>query len=138
MERDNKLLEQYKICIELFKHYLDLAIKFNLFYYAITGGILSFYFANRSSSYIQYILCFPILVSIIFSGFFLYGAKLVRNLQEEIKNIAIELKFNVYPEAKVLYYLLNIFAILFLFVSCVLISLLIFQKYLFNISPLTC
>lgn len=40
----------FKLNVELHKSYLDLALKINLFYYAITGAILSFYFTSRACS----------------------------------------------------------------------------------------
>lgn len=47
MMDDRELLwKQYQLNIELYRTYLDLALKLNLFYYAITGAIVSFYFAH--------------------------------------------------------------------------------------------
>ena len=35
------LWKQYELHVGLYKHYLELALKFNVFYYAATGAILS-------------------------------------------------------------------------------------------------
>ena len=46
-ELDRELLwRQYQLHVDLYKHYLDMTLKFNTFYYAITGGIVSFYFSR--------------------------------------------------------------------------------------------
>jgi len=44
----NALWKQYEISVDLYKHYLKLAIEINVFYYAITGAIVSYYFAHWS------------------------------------------------------------------------------------------
>jgi hypothetical protein len=41
------LWRQYELQVELYKQYLDLVLRFNVFYYAITGGILSFFFSRE-------------------------------------------------------------------------------------------
>lgn len=57
--------------VELYKFYMDLTVKFNVFYYAVTGAILSFYFANQNIDDVKYSLLLPILMSIAFAGFFI-------------------------------------------------------------------
>jgi len=77
---DDKLWKEYNIHIDLYKHYLELVLKFNIFYYAITGAILSFYFSKVQIATIRYSLIFPILMSLLFASFFFYGAKLLSKL----------------------------------------------------------
>jgi len=47
---------QYSQTVELYKFYMDLMVKFNVFYYAVTGAILSFFFANPDIDDIEFAL----------------------------------------------------------------------------------
>jgi len=131
MDRVELLFEHYKIHIELYKHYLELLIKFNLFYYAITGAILSFYFSNHTIYFIQYALLFPVIMSLVFSFFFFYASTKAKNSRKEIVDIAIELELKTFPELNVLVILLKLFAVLFILISIMLIVLIIFHNYIF-------
>lgn len=129
---DNQLLfEHYKIHIDLYKHYLELLIKFNLFYYAITGAILSFYFANKTIIYIQFTLSFPLIMSIIFSWFFIYASRKAKYSRQEIIDIARALELKVFPELNVLVVLLKLFALLFILVSIFLLLMILFHYLIF-------
>lgn len=115
MTSDKELLwKQYELNINLYKSYLELAIKINIFYYAITGGILSFYFANQDKNFIKYSLVFPFVMSIAFAVFFFYGAERARITRKEIFNLRDKLDFEVAPEMMVF---LVISASLFLLVA---------------------
>ena len=131
MDRTEILFEHYKIHLDLYKHYLELLIKFNLFYYAITGAILSFYFANKTIMFIQYILIFPLIMSLIFSIFFFYASNKARNSRDEIFSLARALELNVVPELNILVILLKLFAILFIIISFLLLLLAIFHNCIF-------
>jgi hypothetical protein len=88
MEDSRELLwRQYSMAIDLFKHYLKLAVELNVFFYAITGGVISYYFAHSAEKLIPYALLLPILMSIFFALFFLYGAYLMRYLRQEVFDI---------------------------------------------------
>jgi|GEM_PF-1062205 len=109
------LWRQYQLHIELYEHYLDLTLKFNVFYYAVTGAILSFYVTNKSGSIglsRQYLLLFPILMSLGFAVFFFYGASLVGTARQEVANIAAALGLQVFPEMRVLAFTLRLTAVL--------------------------
>lgn len=41
---DEILWKQYALHVDLYKFYLDLGVKVNAFYYAVTGSILTYYF----------------------------------------------------------------------------------------------
>lgn len=131
MDRIELVFEHYKIHIDLYKHYLELLIKFNLFYYAITGAILSFYFSNHNLNFIQYVLLFPVIMSLVFSIFFFYASNKAKNSREEVKNIAILLELTIFPELNVLVILLKLFASLFIIISFLLVTLIIFHNCIF-------
>lgn len=120
MEPIEILWGQYKQNIDLYKFYMELIVKFNVFYYAVTGAIVSFYFANQSIENIKYSLLLPILMSIAFAGFFIYGAILMKQLRIDIFEIRDALNLNVAPDVGVLTVLLYIFSVIYFLVAGVL------------------
>ena len=124
----DSLWKQYQLYVDLYKHYLDLVIKFNVFYYAVTGGILSFYFSKIDVTFIRYSLLFPILLSFGISAFFFYGASLVKVMREDIVLIGKALRLYSFPEVKILAILLYLSASLFLFVAVCLVVLFFLRK----------
>ena len=122
LDKDS-LWKQYQLHVDLYKYYLEMVIKFNVFYYAVTGAILSFYFSQKEVSLIRYSLLFPILLSIAFGGFFLYGSTLLEVVRQEVFDIRDKLQLDTAPEMKVLTILLRITAVLFLFVAACLLVL---------------
>jgi hypothetical protein len=114
------LWKQYALEVELFKKYLDITVKFNVFYYAATGAILSFYFSRSDRGAIRYSLLFPLIMSIAFGVVFIYGAYLLRILRKDIFAIRDELGFAVAPDANILIVLLYVFAGLMFVVAGVL------------------
>jgi len=47
MDRRELLWRQFKLHVDLYKHYLDLTLKMNAAYYAISGAIVSYALAHR-------------------------------------------------------------------------------------------
>lgn len=99
------------------RSYLELALKLNLFYYAITGAILSFYFSHTEEPLLRYSLVLPFVMGAVFSGLFFYGAVLSRYTREEIFRIRDSLGLQVAPETHVLAVFLYILATVFFLVS---------------------
>lgn len=121
---DRELLwKQYQLHVDLYRSYLELVLKLNLFYYAITGAILSFYFAHTEEPLVRFSLALPLVMSAAFSGFFIYGAILSRHSREEIFKIRDALGFHTAPEVKVLIVFLWIFAAIFMMVAATLMWL---------------
>ena len=112
MEDKELLWRQYAMNIDLYKHYLKLSLEFNVFYYAITGAIFSYYFAHQDSEYVKYSLVLPLLMSILFACVFMYGATLMQNSRNEVFEIRDALGLRVAPELRVMSVLLGVFAIL--------------------------
>lgn len=104
---DPKLLwDEYKLQVETYRFYLDLVIKINLFFYAITGGILSFYFAGVNKEQVQLALVLPLVMSVLLFAFFLFGGISNKTSQKQVKLLATELGFKVYHATITLTYLL--------------------------------
>jgi hypothetical protein len=55
------LWKQYELQVGLYKGYLDLLLKFNVFYYAATGALISYYFSKPDIPWMKYSLGFPVL-----------------------------------------------------------------------------
>lgn len=123
----DSLWKQYQLHVDLYKHYLELALKFNMFYYAVTGAILSFYFSKSDVSLIKYSLLFPIVMSVGFGLFFFYGASLVEVVRRDIFAIRDALGLYSAPEVRILAVLLRLSAILFSFVAVCLLGLFFFR-----------
>tara|TARA_R110000868_G_scaffold411279_1_gene702651 strand:+ start:885 stop:1268 length:384 start_codon:yes stop_codon:yes gene_type:complete len=116
MDATELLWKQYSQNVELYKFYMDLTIKLNTFYYAITGAIFSFYFANTSNPDIKYAVILPLIMSIGFLLFFIYGAVLMRVLRRDTFAIRDALGLKAAPDLGVLSVFLGIFSVVFLVV----------------------
>jgi len=121
MDQSELKWNDFKLSVDLHRSYLDLAIKLNMFYYAITGAILSFHFANSQLSTAKFALILPVILSIGLTVFFFWGAKLANNLRLHIKTTAKELDLKAYPEGIVLVLLCIIFGAVLAVVSIALI-----------------
>ena len=112
------LWKQYEISVDLYKHYLKLAIEINVFYYAITGAIVSYYFAHRMEApEIRFALMLPILMSVLLALFFVYGSIMNRYSRDEVFRVRDALGLRVAPEFAVLGWLLIVFAALMVLVA---------------------
>ncbi|MFL6212083.1 MAG: hypothetical protein ACJ74W_24770 [Pyrinomonadaceae bacterium] len=82
------LWKQYELHTDLYKHYLELILKFNAFYYAVTGAIISFYFTKSDIPLIKYALLFPILMSVVFGVLFGFAVLLNHITRLDIFNLS--------------------------------------------------
>jgi len=94
----NDLWKQYEIQVDLYKHYLKLAVEINVFYYAITGGILSYYLTHKSDGHIRFALVLPILMAFSFTMLFVVGGIPNKASRKEMFDIREALGLKVAPE----------------------------------------
>jgi hypothetical protein len=106
------LWKQYELQVELYKKYLELVLKFNIFYYAATGALISYYFSKSDIALMKYALLLPVLMSFGFAALFSYGAWAQAVSREEIFNLRDALGLESAPETRVLQVLLCISAAL--------------------------
>jgi len=100
---DGELLwKQYALHVDLYKFYLDLAVKVNVFYYAVTGAILTYYFQHAGDNITRFALLLPIVFSLTIGGIFFYGANLILVAREELFAIRDKLGVETAPEIAVL------------------------------------
>lgn len=125
---DESLWKQYQLLVDLHKHYLGLVLKFNAFYYAITGAVLSYYFANRQYAPLLWVaLAFAAVLSLFFAALFVFGAIANRRVRDEFDRIRKRLQLLVFPEAAVLTVALAGSALLFVLVAAGMIALIVWE-----------
>ena len=112
MDASESLWRQYDVSVDLYKHYLKLAIELNVFYYAITGAIVSYYLAHESLPLMRRALLLPFGMSLMFSGLLFYGAYLNLESRREMFRIQQALGLKVVPEFIVLTAFLSVLALL--------------------------
>ena len=117
--------QDFQMSVELHKFYVDFVVKISIFYYAVTGAILSFHFTKDSPSVSVLALLLPIILSLSLGGFFIYSARLAMNLRLNIMLRAKELNLHVYPEGIVLVILCSIFGVSSIIVGVTLIGYLV-------------
>jgi hypothetical protein len=111
------LWKQYELHVGLYKTYFEFVLKFNVFYYAVTGAILSYYFAHSEIPWMKYALLFPVFMSACFAIFFICGAYKIGVVRDELEAIGSRLGFDTVPEYLVLTILLIITATLVVVVA---------------------
>lgn len=127
---DDLLWKRYEHDVSLHRGYLDLVLKLNIFYYAVTGAIISFYFLHSSEPLIKYSLVLPFIMSVALAVFFWRAASAADISNKYIMDISEKLGFDVYSAvAEVLSFLLRIFFCLMV-VSSVGIAILFLKDYI--------
>ena len=117
------LWKEYDQAIGLYKFYFSLTLQIYIFFYGITGGIVTFYFANKNIAYVQYSLILPMIMSFLIAFLFAYGSKLISVVGNQINHLAKKLNVYAYPNTSVL-------KIFFIFSSILFVSTGIAMIYL--------
>jgi hypothetical protein len=118
------LMKQYQLLVDVHKFYFDFVLKFLIFHYAVTGGILSFYLSKPNVGVMRFALVFPIFMSLIFAGFAFYSAANIDPLVKEVHRVVGLLGLNDYPDPSFLKWMLLVVGCLFalIFVSLIVVS----------------
>lgn len=103
------LWKQYALHVDLYKFYLDISVKVNAFYYAVTGSILAYHFQNASNHFARLALLLPIAFSFAIGMVFLYGASQLGVVRRELFSIRDRLGLDTAPEMMVLIVFLSVF-----------------------------
>ncbi|HEX8129769.1 MAG TPA: hypothetical protein VF527_11765 [Pyrinomonadaceae bacterium] len=117
------LWRQYHCYLELYKYYLELSLKGNVFFYLITGSILTFYFTHHDEALVKYSLILPIIMSLALGLAFILGAILTKGLGKDFVDLSSQLGFNSCPSVKILIVLLYSFGSIFIIVAMAMILL---------------
>lgn len=103
------LWKQYSLHVDLYKFYLDLVLKTNVFFYGITGAILTYYFTHQEEPLVSLALLLPFGMSAALCGSFFYGAYLAGFIRREVFSIRDRLGLDSAPDMQVLQVLLWVF-----------------------------
>ncbi len=68
------LTKHYEVLIDAYKHHLDLVLKVDAFYYAVTGAITSYYLSKPNVGYMRFALILPILMGATLAIFVFFAA----------------------------------------------------------------
>ncbi len=97
------LWKQYEVFVDLFKFYLDTALKCNIWYYTLTGAILTYYFKNENeNTHLKYSLILPVILGIGLGVIFLLGSVQAVDLKRKLTYIREELHLPGAPHTDVL------------------------------------
>jgi hypothetical protein len=121
MASDETLWNQYALNVDLYKFYLDLVVKVNAYYYAVTGAILTYYFQNPTNTLSRYALLLPIAFSVAISVIFIYGSCLLGVVRLELFSIRDKLGLESAPEIQVLVVFLRVFGVILLITGVALV-----------------
>jgi hypothetical protein len=115
IDPDSVLWKQYMVYVDLFKLYVDSAWRPCVWFYAITGVLLSFYVDHLSSdqSYLPYALLLPVLFSAGFCVVYLRGAKQVEDLRVKLDYLQEQLGLPGRPHVEFLSDFLRLAGVLF-------------------------
>lgn len=123
-ERDERWKE-YNLHIDLYKYYLELGLKANLFFYLITGTILGFYLTHPDIRYKKVSLLLPILMSLALGGIFIHSGILWIRVSRIIRGIRRELNIRKAPDINIMTALLVVFGFITLTVGVAMVLLVI-------------
>ena len=103
---------RYALHIDLYKFYFDLIIKLNIFYYGITGAILSYYLSKTlNNSQLEYVLFLPKFFGICFAALCIFGDKSLAHSKADINDLALKMEFDILVETSSLNYLMRASAV---------------------------
>jgi hypothetical protein len=120
---DDVLMKQYQVLVDAYKGYLDLVLKFILFSYAVTGGIVSFYLSQRHEGIMKLGLVFPIIMNAAFAKLSFLAAHRVKPLSKEVERVTVELDLLATPDIDFLAVVLVMLGRLFVLITVGLVAL---------------
>jgi hypothetical protein len=117
IDANNLLWKQYGVFVDLFRFYLDTMLKANIWFYSITGAILTYYFKNAQDPLLKYSLVLPMILGLGFGIMCLYGSIQANDTRKKLIYIRDELKLPGMPHVQILFYFLIFAGILFIVVA---------------------
>lgn len=97
---------------DLYKFYVDIVLKFNVVYYGITGGIVSYCLSNQRVPLVRWALVLPLLISVFFCGGCLNASFVAKRLDIDTSRVSNELGLGTSHEFSPLVLLLRLSAVL--------------------------
>ena len=117
MDRTDLLWRRFELHVALFKHYLDMTLKINVAFYAISGAVVSYVLAHPGDRTSQAGLLIPLILGIGLTTVSVFGALMLGETRKDLLSIRDELGLKTAPEVRVLSLLLWASAVGFLAVG---------------------
>ena len=124
--------KQYEMMALTTRWSTDFLLKTNIFYYAVTGAILSFYFSRPAPQpwSLKFVLILPVLLGVVLGAIFIRSARTTRFAEMQIRAIAKRLGLLAWPDTQGLKYGFVGSAVLVLFIAAALIVIMALEDYL--------
>jgi hypothetical protein len=128
LDEQERQWRQYQLLTEVTKHGIELLLKTNIFYFAVTGAMLSFYVtrSNPADLAARLALCLPLLMGLCFAGGFLAHARTVWRPRNEIVKLVNALRLESFLDPSTLRLWLRVSAALYLVIVIGLLALIAF------------
>ena len=120
------LWRQYALYADLYKTYITAAIQLSVFVYAITGGMISYFFVHASVPQLRWALVLPTVFNAGITFLYFRGLPLLAEQLRQAVEIAGRLRLPGYPSYHVLSVLLWLFGLLHALTVVGLVVLLIY------------
>jgi hypothetical protein len=102
-------------------------LRFNVFYYGITGAIVSYYFSHLNITPLRFSLLFPVIMSLSFGVAFVWAAGQLKLIKKDLFAIRDTLGLMTAPDVGVLVVFLWISAVTFFLVAIGLLLLFVWS-----------
>lgn len=92
---DSREWQEYSQLVDLYKFYLGLIVKANIFAFGITGAIITLLFRETSSELAKYGLVVPFILCVVMGIIFWMSSEPARELEESISRLEGKTRLNV-------------------------------------------
>ena len=113
MGTEKYFFDQVKQDFDVYKFYMEFALKSGIFVFGITGGIASYYLAHSGQDFMQYSLILPFLFNVAFCVICFGGLRAAKELIVDQERLAEKAGLMMPYEMAPLKYLLIIFGIVY-------------------------
>lgn len=96
------LMKQYQMMVDIYKFHFEIVLKFIIFYYAVTGAILSFYLSQPNTGFMRFALVLPIFMGFVFCVFAFFGASQVAPIKNHMVRVTGALHLEPFPNVNLL------------------------------------
>jgi hypothetical protein len=128
VDEHSLLWKQYVVYVDLFRFYVDIAWRGCVWFYAVTGVLLAFYFdrIGQDRPYLAFSLLLPVAFSAGFCVLYRRGARQLADLRIKLDYIRDQLNLPGRPHVEFLYDFLRLAGILFALVgACLIVTLVV-------------
>jgi hypothetical protein len=87
MDRTDLLWRRFELHVALFKHYLDLTLKINVAFYAISGAVVSYVLAHPGDRTSQAGLLIPLILGVGLTTVSMFGALMLGETRKDLLSI---------------------------------------------------